>query len=333
MALIDNLTYEITTSTGTGNLTTSAATGGFRGLDAVFSAASFMYTIRHQSAAEWEVGIGHRSAATTFVRDTVLHSSNSDAAVDFSAGTKDIVVSAHADQHNWRGLVDGLTVSRDAGDVSHDINVTVGVIWSQKQDRLIHLSGEITKLGDAVWAEGDDAGGMLSGQSLPTSGFVYFWIITKNADGTVDVLMTTTSTDVGPTPPSGWSLEAKFMALLTDGSANFVEFFDRSDGWMEFDTPIVDYNATPGVTTITQALTIPAGCQRVWISIIAAGGDNTIEVYAADTSAGGGVTLFIAMKSSMFTDASQQISFVVTHASDAIVVYTWGYRYSRGRDQ
>ncbi len=332
MALIDNLVYEITTSTGTGNLTTSAASSGFRGLDAAFSTASFMYTIRHQSAAEWEVGIGHMSAATTFVRDTPLHSSNGDAAVDFSAGTKDIVVSAHADQHNWRGLVDGLTVSRDAGDVSHDINITVGVIWSQKRDRLIFLSGEITKLGDAVWAEGDDAGGMLSGQSLPTSGFVYFWIMTKDADGTVDVLMTITSTDVGPTPPAGWSLEAKFMALLTDGDGNFVEFFDRSDGWIEFDTSVLDYNATPGITTITQALTIPADCQRVRLNVLIAGGANTLEMYATDTSAGGDITTFITSIADLFTDASQQISFIVTDAADVVALRTWGYQYPRGRD-
>jgi len=44
----------------------------------------------HQSAAEWEVGTGHLSAATTLVRDTVLNSSNSNAAVNFSAGTKDV---------------------------------------------------------------------------------------------------------------------------------------------------------------------------------------------------------------------------------------------------
>lgn len=93
---------ETTTSTGTGNLTLAGAATGFISFDSVFghagSAANFEYVISSSGGSEWEVGTGHLTASTTFVRDTVLASSNSGSAVNFSSGTKDVraTLSAHA---------------------------------------------------------------------------------------------------------------------------------------------------------------------------------------------------------------------------------------------
>jgi hypothetical protein len=87
-----DLVHETTTSTGTGNLTL-ANENGKRSFNTAFGTGGtdlFDYFISHRSAAEWERGTGHLSAASTFVRDTVLASSNAGAAVNFSAGTKDV---------------------------------------------------------------------------------------------------------------------------------------------------------------------------------------------------------------------------------------------------
>ena len=92
MTSIDNLVHETATSTGTGNFTLSNKDGR-QSFNAAFGTGGndvFYYFISHQSAAEWEVGTGSLSASTTLVRDTVLASSNSDAAVNFGAGTKDV---------------------------------------------------------------------------------------------------------------------------------------------------------------------------------------------------------------------------------------------------
>jgi hypothetical protein len=49
------------------------------------------YAIFNQGTNEWEVGLGTLDAgATTLTRTTVLTSSNSDAAVNFTSGTKDV---------------------------------------------------------------------------------------------------------------------------------------------------------------------------------------------------------------------------------------------------
>ncbi len=91
-----NLVHEISTSTGTGNLTLAAVNGKVRFSDATYGFGTgvttdvFDYFIANRSAGEWEIGTGHMSDANTLVRDTVVASSNADAAVNFSAGTKDV---------------------------------------------------------------------------------------------------------------------------------------------------------------------------------------------------------------------------------------------------
>lgn len=80
---------ETSTTTGTGNLTLAGAASGFKAFSDRFAVnARFYYAI--VLSTEWEVGSGYLSGATTLVRETVLESSNSDAAVNFSAGTKDV---------------------------------------------------------------------------------------------------------------------------------------------------------------------------------------------------------------------------------------------------
>lgn len=85
---------DTTTTTGTGALTVSGtAPTGYRTFSAVCSTSDTLwYAIQHQTAAEWEVGLGTYSSANTITRTTVLSSSNAGSAVSFSAGTKDIFI-------------------------------------------------------------------------------------------------------------------------------------------------------------------------------------------------------------------------------------------------
>jgi hypothetical protein len=81
---------DTSTTTGTGSLTLSGtAPTGFQDFNTAFGTSEpFPYVI--EGGAEWEVGIGYLSASTTLVRDTVFQSSNADALVNFSAGTKNV---------------------------------------------------------------------------------------------------------------------------------------------------------------------------------------------------------------------------------------------------
>ena len=90
---LGTLVHQTSVTTGTGNQTLVAVNGkqdfsdvfGVGGADDLFH-----YFISNPDAAEWEIGTGHLSSATVLVRDTVNQSSNGDAAVSFTAGTKDI---------------------------------------------------------------------------------------------------------------------------------------------------------------------------------------------------------------------------------------------------
>ncbi len=88
----ENLVHETSTTTGTGNLTVTSVNGKQSFSDAFGTGGSdvFDYFVSNQGGTEWERGTGSMSDATTLVRDTVIESTNSNNAVDFSAGTKDV---------------------------------------------------------------------------------------------------------------------------------------------------------------------------------------------------------------------------------------------------
>jgi hypothetical protein len=87
------LVEETSVSTGTGNFTLANRTArrSFNTAYGTSGTNKFYYFITSRDANEWEHGTGHLSAANTLVRDTVISSSNLDALVSFSAGTKDVV--------------------------------------------------------------------------------------------------------------------------------------------------------------------------------------------------------------------------------------------------
>lgn len=87
---------ETSTTTGTGNFTLAGAVSRFLTFAArIANGDTFPYCIEHESAAEWEVGVGTMLTSTTFSR-SVVASSNSDALVNFSAGTKQVFLVAAA---------------------------------------------------------------------------------------------------------------------------------------------------------------------------------------------------------------------------------------------
>jgi hypothetical protein len=82
---------ETSTTTGTGTFTLAGAVTGFQTFAAIGDGNTTYYTIVLQGGTEWEVGLGtYTSSGTTLSRDTILSSSNSNNAVDFAAGTKNV---------------------------------------------------------------------------------------------------------------------------------------------------------------------------------------------------------------------------------------------------
>ena len=91
MALVVNdRVKETSTTTGTGVLTLAGAVTGFETFSsAIGNTNTTYYAIVNTINAEFEVGLGTVGAGT-LTRTTVISSSNSDSAVDFAAGTKNV---------------------------------------------------------------------------------------------------------------------------------------------------------------------------------------------------------------------------------------------------
>ena len=95
---------ETTTTTGTGTITLGGAATGFQSFSVIGDANTTFYTIQLANTNEWEVGVGtYTLSGTTLSRDTILESSNSGSAVNFSAGTKDVFVTYPAEKAIYQG--------------------------------------------------------------------------------------------------------------------------------------------------------------------------------------------------------------------------------------
>ena len=98
---------ETTTTTGTGTLTLAGAATGFDAFSEIGNSNTTYYVIAHQTADEWEVGLGtYTLSGTTLARTTVLASSNSGSATDFSAGTKDVFCTLPASKAVFKNASD-----------------------------------------------------------------------------------------------------------------------------------------------------------------------------------------------------------------------------------
>ena len=95
MALVLNdRVKETSTTTGTGTFTLDGPAVGFESfVSGVGNGNTTYYAISNDGTNEWEVGIGTitDAASDTLSRDTILSSSNSDAAVNFTSGGKTVI--------------------------------------------------------------------------------------------------------------------------------------------------------------------------------------------------------------------------------------------------
>jgi len=96
MALVINdRVKETSTTTGTGTFTLDGAVSGFETFSSAIGNTNTTYYAIINSNGEFEVGLGTVGAGT-LSRDTIISSSNSDAAENFTAGTKNVFVTLPA---------------------------------------------------------------------------------------------------------------------------------------------------------------------------------------------------------------------------------------------
>ena len=186
MALVLNdRVKETSTTTGTGTLNLSGAVSGFQTFVAgVGNGNTTYYAIVNRDADEWETGLGTVTDASTdtLARTTVIASSNSDSAVDFSAGTKDVFVTLPASKVANLDTNNNLTIG--AGSAGVDYTLTFdgadsdGVLtWMEDEDYF--------KFSDDILINSTE-----KLQFQDTGTYIY-----SNADGDLDVVSDGTAID------------------------------------------------------------------------------------------------------------------------------------------
>lgn len=93
---------ETTTTTGTGSYSLAGATTGFQAFSSVLSTSDTTYYTA-TDGTDWEVGIGTFTSPSTLARTSILSSSNSNTAVNWAAGEKNVFITYPAGKAVYAG--------------------------------------------------------------------------------------------------------------------------------------------------------------------------------------------------------------------------------------
>ena len=112
--VVSDRVREVTTVAGFDPIVpTGAFTGYTTFAAAIGTGNTTFYTVQNDAHAEWEVGAGTFDG-TSLSRDTIFTSSNGNAIVNFTAGTKEVFVTLPAERAVYNN-VDGSLVYDPAG--------------------------------------------------------------------------------------------------------------------------------------------------------------------------------------------------------------------------
>jgi len=134
----------------------------------------------------------------------------------------------------------GLELSNNSTDSDHDIDISAGQALDSTNSDVIIL-GAFTKQLDGGWTQGTNQGGLDTG-SIAADTWYHMYAIAK-PDGLADAIFSTNATT--PSLPAGYTLFRRIGSVLTDSSANIVQFFQNGDIF-HYNTPRLDIDVTAG---------------------------------------------------------------------------------------
>jgi len=238
------------------------------------------------------------------------------------------------------GHIRGLRVSTNVTDADHDIDIAAGEATDAAAAVLIALAASMTKRLDATWAAGTNQGGLSSSLVAPANS-TWYHIFAMIVAGAADIGIDTDFDGANLIADHGATAVRRIRSKLTDGSANFIDDFQRGDNVIWVDPPL-DVNDANGDTAGALAtMSVPTGVEVIWrgnvlgsalINYVSSPDQDNEAPSISDaplaSSYDGGNAQGVYMEA--LTDASAQLRYR-TSTGSPIFLSTIGYRDSRGR--
>ena len=180
---LGNRIKETSTTTGSGTIDLDGASTGFETfVDGIGTTNTCYYTI--EDGTNWEVGLGTVTSGSpdTLSRDTVLASSNSDAKVNWGAGTRDVYCVAPAER------LPILAAALAAGDAGKVLQVNTAEDQFELAGPLMTSRNALINGNFNVWQRGTSFTGPANGSYAADR-----WIYGTIGAGVVDIKQETTT--------------------------------------------------------------------------------------------------------------------------------------------
>jgi len=169
----------------------------------------------------------------------------------------------------------GLSMAISTTDTVNDITVQVGECADSTGVMMLKLTSAMTKQLDASWAVGSAAGGLDTGAEA-ISTYYFVWLIRKDSDGTIDVLISASSSS--PTMPSGYTYKRLIGSFYNNASSQIEAVSPFSQRFMIF--------------TASGTFPVPAWVNQIKVKAQASGGGGGSGSRSSGgtglTTAGGG---------------------------------------------
>jgi len=267
-----------TTTTGTGTIVIGTAALGYQGFDVIGNGNTTYYTIAGQSTNEWEVGIGtFYTANSSLTRDIVLSSSNANATVTFSAGTKDVFVTYPAEKSV---NLDAANITTITSLVSGNVLVTGGQI-----NGVAHTGGSINNMTIGATTANSGVFTTLSATTISATTLANTTLNNTNTITVKDTLFTiedaTDSTKKALFELSSITPNNTVVYTLPQGSANASTLVDNITtqdvgGTKTFTGAVQNLGSSAGNTTVNIAYGATTGTEVKNINIGTGGLANSV---------------------------------------------------------
>ncbi|MDV4183259.1 hypothetical protein R1521_32685 [Rhizobium brockwellii] len=245
-------------------------------------------------------------------------------------------------------FIDGVLLSNNSGSPNTHVDFAAGSVRSGSS--FVSNAASITKRINGTWAVGTGNGGLDAG-AVAANATYFAYALRKTADGTFDVVLSTSATIAGVTTTllTGYTIVKCIGVVLTDAGSLIRPFIMNPRDDYTYVTPVKDaVSAAISTTSALLAITVPNGVKskaKLRIQFTSSATTNAALIHdpaqgtlTAGIGNDGGISGAIQVASNyaigssdIWTNTSKQVRQVAGAAGN-IWVWTDGFHFPCGRN-